>query len=117
MSGIGLWPPASTFASSPKRARTENASSSVVGAKYSKLGGYMTSPPLRLGTPTNGRRVFLEYKPRLEYGLPRHAGRRWRRCVRQPHQAVGGVDGDHISGPGRGQGAGGAEDCGDAGLT
>src|SRR4051794_21936355 len=40
ISGMRLCPPASTFASSPCCSRSASASSRVVGAKYSKLGGY-----------------------------------------------------------------------------
>ncbi len=44
-SGIRLWPPASTFPSSPSRSSVDNASSSVAGAKYWNLGGYIRRPP------------------------------------------------------------------------
>ena len=42
ISGIRLWPPARTFASSPCSASSESASSSDAGAAYSKLAGNIT---------------------------------------------------------------------------
>jgi hypothetical protein len=48
ISGIRLWPPARTFASPSNRSRSSQASSRVVGAKYSNLAGYTRRPLLPL---------------------------------------------------------------------
>src|SRR5262245_26582496 len=42
IAGIRLWPPASTFASSPYRLRSATASSTVDGRVYSKFEGYIS---------------------------------------------------------------------------
>jgi hypothetical protein len=49
ISGMRLWPPASTFASSPRSESVAITSSSVDGAEYSNLAGY-TIAPLPWGT-------------------------------------------------------------------